>query len=268
MARRNSGKTLLIVGATVLMTVPFLIQDAFAEPAVKQTVPHPPAAAQARGVTKPHSVVRTTQAAPKSNAHPKVTTRWRGLSCVPFARAESGIIVAGNAWQWWGNAAGVYARGATPEPGSVLVFRANGRMRLGHVAVVARVVNAREVLIDHANWPSAGYGGVSQAIPVVDVSENNDWTAVRVGLGREGNFGSVYPTYGYIYDRPDTGTIEANRGAPAEQVAELNPPPHDLRQTAQRPARNDVEVAQLPKHPRKHTVAAVKVRKPVAQQGG
>ncbi len=162
---------------------------------------------------------------------------------------ESGIVVSGNAWQWWGNAAGIYARGATPEAGSVLAFRANGRMRMGHVAVIARVVNEREVLIDHANWPNGGgRGGVSEAIPVVDVSENNDWSAVRVGLGRGGNFGSVYPTYGFIYDRPDTGTIEANRRAPAEQVAELNPAPRDLRQTT---VRRYEEVAEAPKHPRR-----------------
>ena len=43
-----------------------------------------------------------------------------GISCVPFARNASGIAVGGNAWQWWNNAAGVYARGSVPESGSVL----------------------------------------------------------------------------------------------------------------------------------------------------
>ncbi len=52
--------------------------------------------------------------------------------------------------------------------------------------------------------------GVSRGIPVVDVSANNDWSEVRVGLGRSGEFGSVYPTYGFIYDRPDRGTMVAN----------------------------------------------------------
>ena len=119
---------------------------------------------------------------------------------------------AGNAWEWWDNAAGVYARGSVPEPGSVLAFRSNGRMRLGHVAVVSRVINPREVEIEHANWSASGMcGGVARNIPVVDVSEANDWTAVRVGLGGSGEFGSVYPTYGFIYDRPDTGTLVAAR---------------------------------------------------------
>ena len=85
--------------------------------------------------------------------------RSYGISCVPYAREASGILVAGNAWQWWDNAAGTYARGDQPEAGSVLNFRANGRMRLGHVAVVTRVVNAREVIVDHANWPGGGGRG-------------------------------------------------------------------------------------------------------------
>ena len=133
-----------------------------------------------------------------------------GISCVPFARNASGIAVGGNAWQWWDNAAGVYARGSVPESGSVLAFRSNGRMRLGHVAVVSRVINPREIEIEHANWWGAGmYGGVARNIPVVDVSAANDWTAVRVGIGENGQFGSVYPTYGFIYDRADTGEMLA-----------------------------------------------------------
>ena len=121
-------------------------------------------------------------------------------------------------------------RGAAfPKPGSVLTFRSNGRMRLGHVAVVSRVINPREVEIEHANWWGPGMnGGVARNIPVVDVSEANDWTAVRVGLGQPGHFGSVYPTYGFIYDRPDTGMLVAATGTPAPQP-ELNPVPSDLR---------------------------------------
>jgi surface antigen len=149
--------------------------------------------------------------------HAKVAAHGRhygwggGISCVPFARNDSGISIAGNAWQWWDDAAGTYARGSVPEAGSVLTFRANGRMRLGHVAVVSRVINAREIEIEHANWWGPGmHGGVARNIPVVDVSEANDWTAVRVGLGQSGEFGSVYPIYGFIYNRPDTGVMLVN----------------------------------------------------------
>jgi surface antigen len=173
-------------------------------------------------------------------------SRSWGISCVPYARQVSGIEVAGNAWQWWTNAAGRYARGDQPEPGSVLNFRANGRMRLGHVAVVTQVVNAREIIVDQANWPSGGgIGGVSHNISVVDVSEANNWSAVRVELGREGTFGSVYPTYGFIYNRPDTGIVTASVERPSPQPA-INPVPSDLRPAAERPWQTTEEVAEAP----------------------
>jgi surface antigen len=130
-----------------------------------------------------------------------------GISCVPYAREVSGIALTGNAVTWWDEAAGVYARGNAPEPGSVLNFRANSSMRLGHVAVVSTVLSRREIEIDHANWwgPGASKGGISRNISVVDVSPNNDWSAVRVGLGHTGEYGSIYATYGFIYPRPDNG---------------------------------------------------------------
>jgi surface antigen len=147
------------------------------------------------------------------------------LQCVPFARDASGIQIVGNAWTWWDSAAGVYQRGAAPESGAVLAFRSNRTMRLGHVAVVSRVVNPREIEIEHANWGS----GISRDVRVVDVSPGNDWTAVRVALAREGDaFGSVYPTHGFIYDRPDRGTMVASTQAPAP-IPALNPPQQDLR---------------------------------------
>jgi surface antigen len=183
--------------------------------------------------------------------HASATARTRyarggGISCVPFARNDTGIAVSGNAWQWWENAAGVYARGAVPEPGSVLTFRSNGRMRLGHVAVVSRIINPREVEIEHANWRGPGQrGGVARNIPVVDVSPSNDWTAVRVGLGQTGQFGSVYPTYGFIYDRPDNGVMLATNRAPAPQP-ELNPAPSDLRPASERGWQLYEEVAEAP----------------------
>lgn len=176
-----------------------------------------------------------------------------GISCVPYARQVSGIMVPGNAWQWWNNADGVYARGDRPEPGSVLNFRANGRMQLGHVAVVTQVVNAREVRVDQANWPSGGYyGRVSHNVAVVDVSEANNWSAVRVQLGRSSDFGSVYPTYGFIYNRPDKGHVTASVTRPAPQP-EINRVPSDLRPTAERPWHTIEEVAEVPADAPKRT---------------
>ena len=150
-----------------------------------------------------------------------------GLQCVPFARDNSGIELSGNANTWWNGANGVYERGARPEVGSVLNFRSSGRMRLGHVAVVSNVLDSRNLEIDHANWSSRG--SVRRNVRVVDVSAFNDWTAVRVALG-SGDFGSVYPTYGFIYDRPDRGVMVANAGpAAAPSRIVLAAAPLDLR---------------------------------------
>ena len=167
--------------------------------------------------------------------HPVYAPR---MSCVPFARADSGIKLAGDAYAWWDHAAGVYARGDAPVPGSVLAFRANTRMRLGHVAVVARVINRREIEVDQSNWGDGGR--ITRGVPVIDVSEDNDWTEVRVSLG-DGRFGSVYPTHGFIYDRPDTGVMLAARHTPAPELA-ANPAPSDLRALH----RDGDEVAELP----------------------
>ena len=118
-------------------------------------------------------------------------------------------------------------------------------MRLGHVAVVSRVINPREVEVEHANWWSAGmYGGVARNVPVVDVSAANDWTAVRVGVGGA-QFGSVYPTYGFIYDRADTGQMLAAHAA-APPPPDLKPPPSDLRPGTERGWQTYEEVAEPP----------------------
>lgn len=158
--------------------------------------------------------------------------RWGSvLQCVPFARENSGIELSGNAGTWWSNAEGLYERGAKPEVGSILNFRSTGRMRMGHVAVVTNVINSRHIEIDHANW--GGPGRVSRDMDVVDVSPSNDWTAVRVALDHfDDNFGSVYPTYGFIYDRPDRGVMVANAGVSATPV--LNAATADLRPASDR----------------------------------
>lgn len=186
-----------------------------------------------------HSLIRQasfTKFGPTSK-HGKARYAWGGgISCVPFARAATGIELKGNAANWWDAAAGIYERGNRPETGSILNFRATGHMRLGHVAVVTNVLGDREVEIDHANWwgPGAGKGGVSRGIRVQDVSADNDWSAVRVALGHSDEFGSVYPTYGFIYDRPDSGRMVAN-----------NPQP-TIAQASDRAMLNEVAEAPLP----------------------
>ena len=192
----------------------------------------------AGAITGPHRVeARSKHHASVHRVHATRAYAHRySISCVPFARNDSGIEVAGNAWQWWDNAAGIYARGHVPEVGSVLNFEANRHMRLGHVAVVSRVISRREIEVDQANWP---HGGVSRGVPVVDVSENNDWTAVRVGIGGE-SFGSIYPTYGFIYDRRDNGVLLTASHMPTPRPI-LNAAPADLRGVP-----DDTELAEAP----------------------
>lgn len=141
-----------------------------------------------------------------------------GLSCVPYARQVSGIQIRGNAREWWQAAAGRYARGQRPEAGAVLAFPPSGRMRLGHVAVVSRVINPRLIEIDHSNWRGPGIRPrqAMRGVRVQDVSENNDWTRVRVQTGWTSHaFGRVFPTHGFIYNRPPTSMMA--EGGPARR---------------------------------------------------
>jgi len=118
--------------------------------------------------------------------------------CVTYAREVSGIQIRGNADTWWGQAAGRYERGHAPRAGAVLAFRATQRMRVGHVAMVSRVLGDREVLLTHANWSRRG--GVERDVRAVDVSAANDWSQVKVWYGPNGGLGtSSYPTSGFIY---------------------------------------------------------------------
>jgi surface antigen len=146
----------------------------------------------------------TTQAQRIANANPG------GISCVPYVRQATGVAIRGNGGDWWHNAAGLYARGHAPEVGAILAFARTGQMRSGHVAVVQEVVSAREILIHHANWAGPGIrrGSIMRDVSVIDVSLNNDWSSVRVQVGRDQeSLGRIYPIQGFIYDRPDSGYI-------------------------------------------------------------
>jgi surface antigen len=215
MAAQDWGSRFMILGVAVALSAPFVPNDAEAAQPRHHAASHA-ASHWANGAQWGQVRGEYADAAPISR---------RGISCVPFARENSGIEITGNALTWWSHAAGVYARGNRPEIGSVLNFRATGRMRLGHVAVVTDVLTPRVVEIDHANWSSRGK--VSRGVRVVDVSPANDWTQVRVALAASPDgYGSIYPTYGFIYDRPDSRMLLADArgaGAPTEvdEVAEL-----------------------------------------------
>lgn len=129
------------------------------------------------------------------------------LQCVPYARAHSAIKIYGDAYTWWDQAAGKYPRGAAPAIGSVMVLHDYAGPDHGHVAVVRALVNPREIRVDHANWLDDGAIYVND--PVMDVSSDNDWSAVRVFNIKTGAWGGkVYPVQGFIGSHdggPDNG---------------------------------------------------------------
>jgi hypothetical protein len=150
--------------------------------------------------------VATAAAAPASAA----------LQCVPYARAQSGIDIRGNALTWWGQAEGRYNRGPQPRVGAVLAFRPTRAMPIGHVAVVAEVVDSRHIYLNHANW--SGPGRIERRALAVDVSENGDWSAVRVWYASQGSLGvRANPTFGFIYN-------EAPDAAPAAPAPTTSQP--------------------------------------------
>jgi surface antigen len=123
-------------------------------------------------------------------------TPYPGIDCAPFARELSGIALYGDAASWWDQAAGVYRRGSRPMLGAALVFRREDRLPSGHVSVVSRVLGPRQIQVTDANWV---HGELNEDQLVVDVSEDNDWSAVRVWWPPIGQLGShEYATYGFI----------------------------------------------------------------------
>lgn len=122
--------------------------------------------------------------------------------CVTFARSISGIDIHGNANTWWRQAAGEYQRGDAPRDGAVMAFASTSRMPLGHVAVVSKIINDREVLLTHANWSRRGK--VERNVRAVDVSAAGDWSKVKVWYGPTHDLGtSVYAIKGFIYPGSD-----------------------------------------------------------------
>ena len=123
-----------------------------------------------------------------------------------FARSVSGIDIHGNANTWWRQAADKYQRGDTPQEGAVLAFAATGRMPMGHVAMVSKVVSDREILLTHANWSRPGQ--VETNVRAVDVSPEGDWSQVKVWYGPSHGLGTtVYTVKGFIY--PKAGDADA-----------------------------------------------------------
>lgn len=148
-----------------------------------------------------------------------------GLTCAPFARELSGIALYGDAADWWDGAAGQYRRAASPEVGSVLVFRRGSRLPSGHVSVVSQLLGPREIAVMQANWEP---GELDEDQRVVDVSEGNDWTRVRVWWPPTNTLGAyAYPAYGFV--------LAPRPASHAELARAVQPAAHYAMQTRGRP---------------------------------
>ena len=78
-----------------------------------------------------------------------------------------------------------------------MVIRGHDDDERGHVAVVRRVLSDREIVVDHANWLNGGEIGLDN--PVMDVSDDNDWSKVRVWYEPGSHYGGrVYDVRGFI----------------------------------------------------------------------
>lgn len=169
----------------------------------------PPADSRIMEVT-PAGLTSLPQPPLPPRPRPAIVRAKRPLQCVPYARDLSKIALRGNAWTWWQKAEDRYERGAQPRVGSVLVLSKTRRLRAGHLAYVAEVVNSREIIVHHSNWLNRGQ--IHRYTPVRDISENNDWSLVRVWYTPGRVYGTRhYPAYGFIY--PDSGETPEMRQA-------------------------------------------------------
>ena len=143
---------------------------------------------------------RTTVPAARASSlpvTPRILQSDRHLQCVPYARQVSQVALRGDADTWWDKAAGRYARGHHPAVGAVLVLKPRGGSR-GHIAVVTAVLSEREIVVEHANWLNRG--DIHLDTPVIDVSRDGDWSAVKVWYTPGGVYGvRTYPVQGFIY---------------------------------------------------------------------
>ncbi len=150
---------------------------------------------------------------------------YEGLQCVPFARALTGVTIFGDAHTWWGQAEGKYERGSRPRVGAVMTFVPHGNMRLGHVAAVRKIIDKRTLLISHANWSTIDgmRGHIEEDVRVIDVSEENDWSRVRVWYTPNSALGgNEWPLHGFIYPQKVRKEKEA-RAALAAVLARTPP---------------------------------------------
>ena len=148
---------------------------------------------------------------------PDVRAPGTPLQCVPYARAHSGVVLYGDAYTWWDQAAGRFARGASPKVGAVMVLSGYAGPNRAHVAVVREIVDARDIRVDHANWLDDG--AIYLNDPVRDVSPDNDWSQVRIYNVKTAAWGArIYSVQGFIgpdAPGPDAQTVHLAQNPPS-----------------------------------------------------
>jgi len=150
---------------------------------------------------KPVPPAKPLKASAQKSASKTKTVRNPGINCVQYVRSVSDVELSGDGWMWWDRAGDRYERGNMPQPGAVMVFKRTKQMVHGHIAIVSELVDERTIRINHANWAPRGglRGRVDTDVAVQDISDNNDWSAVRVWYEKADNFGRPYPIAGFVY---------------------------------------------------------------------
>lgn len=149
-----------------------------------------------------------------ATALPERAEAWM---CVTHVRNMTGITtIRGDAWAWWQNAEGQFARGQIPTPGAIMVWRRAGNLPRGHVGVVREIVDSRTVLIDHS-WDS---NTLRYNQRIEDVSPNNDWSRISVWYHPLQVMGGEYALYGFVYPPGSEPSAESMAEMEAEWAAE------------------------------------------------
>ena len=180
----------------VVASVFAVAADAGPNPGGKKPVP------TYKVIQKPAAPAKAQKAsAQKSSSKAQKTARNPGINCVQYVRSVSDVELSGDGWMWWDRAGDRYERGSAPQPGAVMVFKRTKSMVHGHVAIVSELVDERTIRINHANWAPRGglRGRVDTDVTVQDISDNNDWSLVRVWYDKADNFGRPYPISGFVY---------------------------------------------------------------------
>ncbi len=150
--------------------------------------------------------------APAFTASAPAGPHYPGISCAPFARELSGIALYGDAASWWDQASGQYRRDSQPVLGAALVFRREQRLPAGHVSVVSRLLGPRQIQVTQANWVP---GELDEDQLVVDVSERNDWSLVRVWYPPVNQLGAhSYAAFGFVHPPIATTRDDITRTTP------------------------------------------------------